>query len=242
MKPTFLPTPARGVWRIRLAWTQAHVLADGNAFMIVDSGTYWERWQLLGALKESRFTNCCGILLTHGHCDHAGNAAFLKKHFAAAVFAHEKEAPFLETRRTYVPRGLRAVCPQGAMFAGGELVYPVPRFSLDRYLHEGDEIETPAGNWRVLHTPGHTQGHISFWRESDGALLSGDALLNIVPFTQRNGISIPAPLFNASDAQVFKSARRLATYEPRVLLPGHGPPVAEQTAARIHQYIATLRF
>lgn len=242
MKATLLPTAAKGVWRIRLAWTQAYVLANGADFMMVDSGTYWERWQLLGELKKGGFTRCRGILLTHGHCDHAGNAAFLKSHFDAPVWAHEIEAPFLETHLTYAPRGFRGVCPQGAMFVGGELVYPVPRLALENYLHEGDEIETPAGTWRVLHTPGHTKGHISYFRESDGVLISGDALLNIIPFTQRNGLSIPAPLFNWNDARVFKSARRLTELNANMLLPGHGPPVTEQTADRIHQYIKTLRY
>lgn len=243
-KPTLwpTPTPARGVWRVRLAWTQTYVLADGADFMLVDSGLRGERARLLAALEEQNLTRCRGLLLTHGHCDHAGNAAFLQQHFGAPVWAHQKEAPFLETRRTYAPRGFRGLTPQGAMFAGGEFVFPVARLGLDGYLHEGEEIETPAGNWRVLHTPGHTQGHISFWRESDGALLSGDALLNIIPFTSRNGVSIPAPLFNWNNAAVFKSARRLATLEPRVLLPGHGPPMAERTAEQIHRYIATLRF
>jgi glyoxylase-like metal-dependent hydrolase (beta-lactamase superfamily II) len=210
--------------------------------MLVDTGLCWERFQLQPELEAKHPMGCAGILLTHGHCDHAGNAAWAKRHWKAPCFAHESEASFLETRRTYVPTGGRALSLKGAMFAGGEWVYPVERFTLDGYLREGDALETPAGRWRVLHTPGHTPGHISFFREADGALLSGDALLNIIPFQGRNGLSIPAPLFNSNTAQVFQSARRLVALKPRILLPGHGPPIANQTAARLQNYVATLRF
>jgi glyoxylase-like metal-dependent hydrolase (beta-lactamase superfamily II) len=236
------PTPASGVWRLRLGWTQLYVLRNGTNFMLVDTGLCWERSSLKAALKEHNLTRCQGIVLTHGHCDHAGNAAWAKKHYKAPCFAHKEEAPFLETQRTYVPKGIRAVSAKGVMFAGGEWVYPVQRFNLDGYLQEDDEIATPAGVWRVIHTPGHTLGHISFFRESDGALLSGDALLNIVPFRQRNALSIPAPLFNSCTPQVFASARRLVALEPQIFLPGHGPPIGSHTAARLRNYAATLRF
>lgn len=210
--------------------------------MLLDTGLYWERSQLQTALKGQNLTRCHGILLTHGHCDHAGNAAWAKKHYNTFCFAHGSEAPFLETRRTYVPKGTRAFALKGVMFAGGEWVYPVPRFKLDGYFNDGDKVETPAGVWRVIHTPGHTPGHVSYFRESDGALLSGDALLNIIPFQQRSGLNIPAPLFNSNNAEVFKSARRLAALEPQTLLPGHGPPLANETAMRLRNYVNTLRF
>jgi glyoxylase-like metal-dependent hydrolase (beta-lactamase superfamily II) len=240
--PALIPTPASGVWRLRLAWTQVYVLTDGREFMLVDTGLCYERRQLQAALKERKISRCAGVLLTHGHCDHAGNAAWAKGQWDAPCFAHKNEAPFLETHRTYVPEGRRACSLKGVMFASGEWVYPVQRFKLDGYLQDGGEIETPAGLWRVFHTPGHTPGHISLFREADGALLSGDALLNIIPFQQRTGLSIPAPLFNSHTPQVFQSARRLATLQSRILLPGHGPPVESHLAACLRNYIRTLRF
>lgn len=230
------------VWQIRLAWTQAYVLSDGTHFTLVDTGTRWDRDRLLGSLAAMNLNvgDCQSIVLTHGHCDHAGNAAFIAEQSDAKCYAHADEAPFLERRRTYVRRGLRALTPQGAMFAGGEVVFPVRRFKLNGLLREGDCVETPAGTWRVHHTPGHTPGHISFLREGDNVLLSGDALLTIMPFSSQQGLSLPVALYNWDNSLVRQSARRIAALAPRILLPGHGRPLTEQTAERIKDFTSTL--
>ncbi len=240
-----IPAPsqvASGIWQIRLAWTQVYVLSDGTHFSLVDTGTRWDRQRLLKALAalNLKVKNCQSILLTHGHCDHAGNAAFLVEQSGATCYAHVDEAPFLETRRTYVRPGLRTFTPQGLMFAGGEVVFPVRRHRIGALLRDGDGVETPAGAWRVHHTPGHTPGHLSLFRESDGVLLSGDALLTVVPFSSRQGLSLPVALYNWDSSVVPASARKLAALAPCVLLPGHGRPLTEQTAERISTFISTL--
>ncbi|MDQ3814761.1 MAG: MBL fold metallo-hydrolase, partial [Armatimonadota bacterium] len=153
--PLFEAAP--GVWSVVLPWTRAYILSDGVDFTLVDSGTRWDRRRLLAACAALRLvrSRCRSVLLTHGHCDHAGNAAFFAEHYGAKIHAHAEERAFLETRRTYVPRGWRALRTQGAMFACGEVFYPVRRRSLGAVLTEGDLVETPAGTWRVVHTPGH---------------------------------------------------------------------------------------
>ena len=230
MNPSVPLEVAPNIWQIRLTWTQAYVLSNGSDFTLVDTGTRWDRERLLACLAALGLSpaHCHSILLTHGHCDHAGNAAFIVEQSGAKCYAHIDEASFLETHRTYVCRGLRALTPQGAMFAGGEVVFPVQRFKLSGLLRQGDCVVTPAGTWRVHHTPGHTLGHISLLREEDGVLLSGDALLTILPFSSRQGLSLPVALYNWDNRLVRQSARRIDALAPRILLPGHGRPLIEQ--------------
>lgn len=235
---------AVGVFRVPLGWTQLYILVEGREFSLVDSGTRSDRAAVLGALRRLNLNSrCCRqILLTHAHCDHAGNAAFFAAR-GAQVCCHVEERPFIETMRLYGPRGRRLLTPPGfaqaAMFALGEVLYPVRRVTVARSLHDGDTVQTPAGAWRAVHTPGHTRGHVAFFRERDGVLLSGDALLNVVPFLRREALAVPPWIFNWDTPRARQSARRLGALSPRLLLSGHGRPLDDATDA-IARFVARL--
>ena len=230
-----------GVWQVRLPWVVAYILTNGKEWTLVDSGTRWDRIRLLQAIRALKLMprDCHNVLLTHGHCDHSGNAAFFGTRYRAPLHAHAKERIYIETPRTYIPRGLRAISSQGTMFALGEVVWPVRRCELHVVLHEGDVVHTPTGEWRVLHTPGHTPGHISYFREHDGVLLSGDAIINVVPYKRIEGLTLPLPIFSVDVEQGRESARRLIELAPRVLLPGHGRPIVKNTAARLRELVCS---
>lgn len=237
------PEVVPGVWRIVLAWTCVYVLSDGRDFSLLDTGTIRDRSRLLAALGALSLdpAHCRSVLLTHGHCDHAGNAAYFAETHGAKVHAHHAERQFLETRRTYVPRDIRALGPQGWMYALGEVCFPVRRRLLDAALQEADMVDTPAGQWRVVHTPGHTPGHTCYYREADGVLLAGDALLTIVPFILTEALAVPTWIFNTDTCLARQSVRRIRDLQPRALLPGHGRPLVENTAARIAEFADSLR-
>jgi glyoxylase-like metal-dependent hydrolase (beta-lactamase superfamily II) len=225
-----------GVSLINLPWVNAWLLHKDNEAVLIDTGTRWDRKRLLSALpRGSRFTS---VLLTHGHCDHAGNAAFLADHCGARLIAHEEEVVFMETRRTYVPRGMGALSASGLLFAAGEVVFPVRRHKVDRIVQEGDRIETPIGPLTVLHTPGHTPGHVSYLHEGEGWLFSGDALINVIPWVRRTGLCLPVPVFTSDIEAGHRSARRIAELGPAALLAGHGWPLVQDTAAAIRSFIA----
>src|ERR1041384_5908732 len=137
-----LRTVLPGIFQIDLPWTNAWLISDGRDGVLIDTGTRWDRKALLDAIGEVRINR---ILLTHGHCDHAGNAAMICRTFDAELVAHEAEAPFIERRRRYGPLGLRSLGPQAICFAAGEVLFPVARRKLDSAVREGDSIETPVG-------------------------------------------------------------------------------------------------
>lgn len=228
-----------GVFRIALPWVNVWLLAKEGEAVLIDNGTVYDRKTLLDALSEAcpDGYRLHSLLQTHGHCDHAGNAAYLAERFGAKVRAHTEEAVFLATRRTYIPRGLRAISLRGLLFALGEVFFPVKRRAPDILLRDGDCIDTPIGPLTVVHTPGHTPGHVAYLHAQEGWLFSGDALINVIPFLRREGLSKPLPIFSSDMAQAERSVQRIADIAPRALLPGHGPPILQDAGRAIHAFL-----
>jgi hydroxyacylglutathione hydrolase len=73
--------------------------------------------------------------------------------------------------------------------------------------------------------PGHSAGHVAFWRESDGVLILGDVLNNMDVLTGRPGLRDPKAFLTPDPVENRRPARRLATLEPKLVLFGHGAPV-----------------
>ena len=103
-------------------------------------------------------------------------------------------------------------------------LYAGPGHPVDRRLREGDEV---AG-FRVLDVPGHSAGHVAFWRESDRVLILGDVLNNMnVRTGLPTGLQTPPDVYTPDPARNRESARRLAALEPSLALFGHGPPLRD---------------
>ena len=98
-----------------------------------------------------------------------------------------------------------------------------PGRPVDRALCEGDEV---AG-FAVLEVPGHSAGHVAYWRESDRVLILGDVLNNMNVMTGIPGLNEPPAFFTTDPAENRRSARRLAALEPRLMLFGHGAPLRD---------------
>jgi glyoxylase-like metal-dependent hydrolase (beta-lactamase superfamily II) len=216
---------------------------------LVDTGLARDKELLLDSLeaiglKPERVSR---IILTHCHCDHAGNAASFQSRFGAEICAHRDEAPYmLLPRKPYSASGLAAVTHplHTAAFLVCERAYPVKRCTALTCLESGELLDAPGGDLEVIPCPGHTPGHIALFRRRDGLLLSGDAIMNIIPNLvtglRRVGLSLPVRLFSSNWQQTRVSARKLAELRPTTLAAGHGPPLTEDTAGAIERWAAGL--
>jgi glyoxylase-like metal-dependent hydrolase (beta-lactamase superfamily II) len=105
---------------------------------------------------------------------------------------------------------------------------------VDRILREGDEV---AG-FEVLDTPGHSAGHVSYWRESDRVLVLGDVLNNMDVITAVPGLHEPKPFLTPDPAENRRSIRKLAALEPALVLFGHGAPLRDTD--KLRRFVAEL--
>jgi glyoxylase-like metal-dependent hydrolase (beta-lactamase superfamily II) len=97
---------------------------------------------------------------------------------------------------------------------------------VERRLREGDVV---AG-FTVLDVPGHSRGHVAYWRESDRVLVLGDVLNNIDVVTGRRGLREPKWFFTPDPERNRESIRRVAALGPDLVCFGHGPPLRDPAA------------
>ena len=162
------------------------------------------------------------ILLTHGHFDHARGVRVLQEKTGAKVACHRLDAPLLSDPERNVA---------ATYYRGRGEEYPCAR--ADLFLEDGDEITLGSLSLRVLHTPGHTPGSVSYLAEE--ALFSGDTLF-------ADGVG-RTDFPGGNNALLISSLNRLLTVNgDRRLLPGHGnSSTLEKAKLRIPQYLTMLK-
>ncbi len=192
--------------------------------VLIDTGTRWAGRRLLRELRQRPPSL---VALTHCHPDHRGSAALVCRTFGVPLACHEADAPVMEGRQPMHPR-----FPFPRVFGPLTDLGPYP---VTRVLREGDEV---AG-FRVVHLPGHTMGHVAFFRERDRVAVVGDVLANVNVLTGRPGLREPPRVFSFDPELNRESARRLLALRPSVVCFGHGPPLLH--AAALERFVARLR-
>jgi hydroxyacylglutathione hydrolase len=196
---------------------------DGvNAYLlgevVVDAGTTGAGRRLVRALQG----HAVGAhALTHAHPDHAGGSKRLVDAFEVPVWVGERD-------RADVESGRPLIADSWAKPVLGRLTRYRP-VAVARSLREGDVV---GPGFVVLETPGHSPGHVSYWRESDRTLVCGDVLFNMNLVTTARGLREPPTMLTPDPARNRDSARRLAALEPELVLFGHGPPLRDPTVLK----------
>lgn len=164
--------------------------------------------------------------LTHAHPDHQGASKEVCEKLGIPLWCGERDVHAMETgdfgqKDHWVNRMLTRA------WAG-------PPRSVDRPLREGDEV----GGFAVLDVPGHSAGHVAYWREPDRVLVLGDVLNNMNVLTGLPGLHEPKEIFTPDPARNRESARRLAALDPALVCFGHGAPLRD--TKKLHEFVAGL--
>lgn len=222
---------ARDVAFMRCAMVNVVALGTASRWVLVDTGLRGFATAIRAAAEE-RFgagSRPAAIVLTHGHFDHVGSLETLLETWDVPVFAHALEMPYLTGRSPYPPPD--PLVGRGAMALLSRL-YPRGPIDLGTRVHElpSDGSVPDTIDWRWIHTPGHTPGHVAFYRDADRTLLSADALVTtkqesvLSVLIQRCELHGPPAYYTPDWDLARESVRVLAALVPDLLVPGHGRP------------------
>lgn len=235
-----------GVRGLRIVMVNVYgITAPDRSWTLVDAGLYFaagriRRWAELnfGAGARPR-----SIILTHGHFDHVGSLGELARSWDVPVYAHPLELPYLTGRSKYPPPDPFA--GHGALALLSPLYPRGPIDISERVLPLPEDRSVPGlPGWRWIPTPGHSPGHVSFFRDDDRVLIAGDAFATTdqssvtAVATQRAELHGPPPYYTCDWDAAKQSVDRLAGLQPNVMASGHGQPLVGPDAASALQQLA----
>jgi glyoxylase-like metal-dependent hydrolase (beta-lactamase superfamily II) len=187
--------------------------------VLVDAATRHAQRRILRALRGVPVS---AHAVTHAHADHQGASRAVCDALGIPFWAPAREVDALESG------DLSAMAPSNLVTRWQLRHWAGPALTVDRPLEEGDELD--AG-FVALQTPGHSPGHLSYWREEDRTLLAGDVVFGRHPVTGRPGLHEPPARFTLDPARNRASIRRVAELRPSLVVFGHGPPLRDAADA-----------
>lgn len=201
-------------------------------FVLIDAGMPKSAEEIISVVEERYGSNSQpkAIILTHGHFDHVGGIIELIERWDVPVYAHTLEIPFLTGKQNY---------PEPDPTVNNGLVAKLSPIFPNEAINLGDNIKALPSDgsvpfmsgFRWIHTPGHSPGHISLFREKDKALIAGDAFVTVKQeslykvITQTKEISGPPQYFTTDWQAARASIEKLALLKPSNAITGHGLPM-----------------
>jgi glyoxylase-like metal-dependent hydrolase (beta-lactamase superfamily II) len=222
---------APGVWRIptapaSLINTFAFVDDDGQV-TLVDAGVKRAAKRIVAGLVHlgSNPSEVTRIIATHAHFDHVGGLNDIHGRTGARVAVHERDA-------AYVREGKAPVLDSKMWL--GRLLRHGPRSTptqVDEELTDSQVVDV-GGGLRVLHTPGHTPGHVALLHEPSGVLITGDAIWNMA-----RRMTWPVKALCTDFAMTQQTAHVLAEVDYDVVAFTHGPEIRDNAREAVRGFL-----
>jgi glyoxylase-like metal-dependent hydrolase (beta-lactamase superfamily II) len=224
------------VVRVSAHIANCYLIGTRDEWVLIDTGTEGSANRILEIAEQSfgKDTRPQAIVLTHGHFDHSGSAGELADLWDLPILAHRLEMPYLTGKSKYPPPDPTV----GGFMAQLVRFFPNKAYDYgDRVQELEDELEAIGmRGWELIETPGHSPGHVSFFRDEDGVLLAGDAFATIDQrsaykmMTKKPEVSLPPNYYTCDWSAAHESVKELAGLRPRVIGAGHGEPMSGREA------------
>lgn len=230
---------APGIHLIEHAGVNCYLVEDGSRLLLVDAGLPAGWKAIVGALRDlgRRPGDLEAVVLTHGHFDHIGTVARIQRDFGlpvhlspgdAYIAAHPYRYRHEKNRLSYPVRYPRSVPVLARMTLAGALNVRGVSGLLPLTVEQARGL---PGQPVLVPTPGHTAGHCALHFPGRDAVLSGDALVTLDPYTGRSGPQTVSAAATGDSRQAVASLDALEATAAQFVLPGHGLPFTGGVAA-----------
>jgi glyoxylase-like metal-dependent hydrolase (beta-lactamase superfamily II) len=241
---------APGIHRVEDAHVNWYLVEDDDGLTIVDAGVPRSWDSLHDALAEigRPISHVRAVVLTHAHFDHVGFAERARTELGVPVHVHENDVALARRPLRYAHERSRArylltqprALPIQLELLRARAFWPPPLLEPTRYGDDG--ILPVPGSPSVVFTPGHTVGHCALHFPDRDAVIAGDAIVMLDPYTADTGPRIVAGAATADYDRALRSLEALAATGAGTVLTGHGEAwrggvtVAAAQARRVGPY------
>ncbi|TWD56194.1 glyoxylase-like metal-dependent hydrolase (beta-lactamase superfamily II) [Arthrobacter sp. AG367] len=233
---TSLSEQAPGVYFAEGPASNWIVVRDGTGFILIDSGYPDDRRHVIASLRHLGLepADALALLVTHGHVDHTGSAAFFSESFGTPVLCAPAELAHVQgkekhqvtlgqvLRRAWRPRVFRWMVH--AIRAGALAAGPATQAK----AWDDATLKALPGSPVAISVPGHTPGNAAILLPAAGAIAVGDSFVSGHPISRTSGPQMLHSMYHSDRAAALASVRTLAGVDAPVVLPGHGPALRIQ--------------
>jgi glyoxylase-like metal-dependent hydrolase (beta-lactamase superfamily II) len=206
---------------IRDSFVNLYLIVDEDGLTLIDAGFGRNGGKVLRAITELGYApqDLKRILITHCDGDHVGGVKALKARTGARAYASPVEAAAMAAGQP--SREMRQDTLGGRLFNVVGFLFAFIPARADEMLSD-EMVLSVSGGLRVISTPGHTPGHMSFYAPAEGILFSGDSII-----TQGGKLHISSGANTWDEMKAVESARVQAALGATIICSGHGPVIRD---------------
>jgi glyoxylase-like metal-dependent hydrolase (beta-lactamase superfamily II) len=219
------------LWQLKMAMVNSFLLKTDDGLLLIDAGWPNKTDKIFAAVRESGHNpaDIRHLVLTHGHIDHAGSAAEVRRRTGARTYAHAADLELInkgkaERPGTTVTPGIIPAIAYLLFIKPGGTTYEA--LAVDQTLKDGETLPM-ANDIEGIHSPGHCAGHIALLLRQDGVLIAGDICSNIM------GLSYS--VLNEDISLARQTILRVADYPFERAVFGHGKPLDKRANQQLKE-------
>ncbi|ABM10242.1 glyoxylase-like metal-dependent hydrolase (beta-lactamase superfamily II) [Pseudarthrobacter sp. PvP004] len=222
--------PAPGVHFVEGPASNWLIVRDASGFMLIDGGYPADRELVLESIRGLGLdpADAKAMLITHGHVDHTGSAAYFSRTFGTPILCSPEELAHVQGKEkhqvTFGQVLVRAWRP--TVFRWMLHVIKAKALQAEPATHAEawtpEKLKDLPGQPQAILLPGHTPGNVALLLPTAGAIAVGDSFVSGHPISTTSGPQMLHRMYHSDPAAALASARSLAAVQAKVILPGHG--------------------
>ncbi|MFI2566719.1 MBL fold metallo-hydrolase [Paenarthrobacter sp. NPDC018779] len=235
--------PAPGIHFVEGPASNWIIVSDPSGFVMIDGGYPADRDAVLDSVRQLGLepADAKAMLITHGHVDHTGSAAYFSRAFGTPILCSPEELAHVQGKekhqvtmgqvlaRIWRPKVFRWMLH----VIKAKALQAEPATLAEAWTKQ--KLANLPGRPQAISVPGHTPGNVALFLPDAGAIAVGDTFVSGHPLSNRLGPQMLQRMFHSDPEAALSSARQLEGLQANVILPGHGPaldmPLADAVAA-----------